>query len=57
MMLLPRDKLSAVKADIEGVEKETGENMHTLVQMDRWVVISGTDPFHFDTFWILGSVS
>ena len=30
-----RDKLSAVKADIESVERETGENMHTLVQMDR----------------------
>jgi len=32
---LLKDKLSAVKADIESVEKETGENMHTLVQMDR----------------------
>ena len=30
-----RDKLSAVKSDVETVEKETEANMHTLVLMDR----------------------
>jgi len=29
------DKLAAVKADVERVEKETEQNMHTLVEMDR----------------------
>ena len=32
------DKLAAVKADVERVEKETEQNMHTLVEMDRQLV-------------------
>ena len=32
---MDRDKLAAVKSDVEAVEKETEENMHTLVLMDR----------------------
>jgi hypothetical protein len=33
-----REKLSAVKADVESVEQETEANMHSLLLMDRQVV-------------------
>jgi hypothetical protein len=39
-----REKLSAVKADVESVEQETEANMHSLLLMDRQVVAQPVSP-------------
>ena len=39
-----REKLSSVKADVESVEQETEANMHSLLLMDRNVVLHPPPP-------------
>ena len=41
-----REKLSSVKADVESVEQETEANMHSLLLMDRNVVLHPPPPIN-----------